>query len=441
MLLTPEGWGGNFFNAYNRKSHQLEFLEAFRFPQKKWRGEHEITVGGSFLRRTFAGSSRSRPALVLRPDGTVAERTDFSGAGHLRAQDNEVAVFAQDHWALSDRLALHAGLRYTAETLGDAVNMAPRLGLVYSPQRSGKTVLRAGFGGFYDRAPLLGGDFVHNPVRVVSYFDEKQQPLGPPLVFANAYYAVNGYGTLTPSTRNLNNTPSNYTLNLEADRELRPNTVLRLSYLFSRSHHQFIVNPQVVPSFGPALLLSDRGGSRYQEFETTLHLRGRESSEYTVSYVHSEARGDLNILGQIYVPFEQPFIRPNDCASLPSDVPHRLIAWARFKTHLWGITAGPFLDFHSGFPYSVLDVLQNYAGKPDSRRFPRFFSLDTKLGKEFRLPFPWVKNHVLRGELTIFNLTNYYNPRDVINNLTSPIFGHYLGFQHRFLDTTLGIIY
>jgi len=441
MLLTPEGWGGNFFNTYDRESHQVELLETFRFPQREWHGKHNLEVGGTLLRRDFAGSSQSRPALVRREDGTVAERIEFLGTGNLNAKDYEVAVFAQDQWALNDRLAVHGGLRYTAQTLGDAVNMAPRLGLVYSPERSGRTVLRAGFGAFYDRAPLLGGDFVHNPERAVTYFNAQQEPLGPPLVFHNAYYAVNGSGAVTPSNRNLNSTPSNYTLSLEADRELRPNAVFRLSYLLSRSHHQFIVNPLTVANFGPALLLSDQGSSRYHEFEATLHFRGRESSEWTVSYVQSGAQGDLNTLAQIYVPFEQPLIRPNGYARLPSDVPHRLIAWGRFKTHLWGITAGPLLDFHSGFPYSDVDELQNYVGRPNSRRFPRFFSLDTKLAKEFRLPFPWVKKHLMRGELTIFNLTNYDNPRDVVNNQASPIFGHYLGFQHQFFDSALDIIY
>lgn len=441
MLLTPEGWGGNFFNAYDRESHQVELLETFRFPQRNWHGKHDIEVGGTLLRRDFAGSSHSRPVVVQREDGTVAERIDFLGAGDLQAKDYEVAVFAQDQWALNDQLAFHAGLRYTAQTLGDAVNMAPRVGLVYSPEHSGRTVLRAGFGAFYEHAPLLGGDFVHNPTRVVTYFNEQQEPLGPPLVFPNAYYGVDGNGVVTPSSRNLNNTPANYTLSLEADRELRPNTVFRLSYLLSQSHHQFIVNPFVSANFGPALLLSDQGSSRYHEFEATLHFRGRESSEWTVSYVQSGAQGDLNTLAQIFVPFEQPVIRPNGYARLPWDVPHRLIAWGRFKTHLWGITAGPFLDFHSGFPYSDVDVLQNYVGEPNARRFPRFFSIDLKLGKEFRLPFPWVKQHLMRGELTIFNLTNYDNPRDVINNLASPMFGHYLGFQHQFFDSSLDIVY
>ena len=110
-------------------------------------------------------------------------------------------------------------------------------------------------------------------------------------------------------------------------------------------------------------------------------------------------------------------------------------------THFWGIEASPVVDWHSGFPYSLLNEYQGYVGFPNSERFPRFFSLDLKLGKEFRLPLPWVKNHVLRGSLTVFNLTNHSNPRDVYSNIASPSFNHFVGLQHRFYDTSVDILY
>jgi len=117
------------------------------------------------------------------------------------------------------------------------------------------------------------------------------------------------------------------------------------------------------------------------------------------------------------------------------------VSWGRFKTHVWGITANPVIDYHSGLPYALVDVRQDYVGQPNTRRFPRFFSLDLKLSKEFRLPLPWLKNHLMRGALTIFNVTDHTNPRDVFNNISSPFFGHFAGNQHRFLDTSLDVIY
>ncbi len=441
MLVTPNGWGGNFFNTYRRYSDQEQGQETYKFPQRHWLGKHELTLGGSLLHRSYSGSSNSRPVLILRADGTLAERIDFLGPGSLSAGDFEGAFFVADHWAPSEPVSFDIGVRYSGQSLGSHGNVAPRMGVAYSPGREGKTVLRAGVGLFYDHSQLLAEDFTSNPTRSVSFFDEAGTLQGPPLVYQNGYAHVDESGVLSTSQNPLGSVPHNWSWSLEADRELTPRVVLRLSYISSRTYSQFIVNPLTQLPTGPSLLLTDQGASRYQEFESTVRYRRSDSSEWNFSYVYSLARGDLNTLAEIYVPFEAPVIRPDAYANLPSDTPQRIVTWGRFKTHIWGISADPLIDFHSGLPYSPVDVLQNYVGPPNSARFPHFFSLNLKLSKEFHLPLPWIKNHVMRGALTIFNVTDHTNPRDVYNNTASPFFDHFVGNQHRFFDTALDVIY
>lgn len=454
MLITPDGWGGNYFNSYTRSSSQQEILEAYEFPSREWRGKHALKVGGDFVRRAYLGSSRSHPVALLRPDGSTAERIDFGGPARLTVEDTELAAFAQDHWAFNNELALDAGLRFSGQTVGEPAAIAPRLGLVYSPGGDGKTIFRGGAGIFYDRLPLLAGTFTENPSRTVSYFDTQENLIGSPLVFENAYIKTDEKGNqVVPSRNRLDSTPYNLTWNIEADREIRPHLVLRLSYLTSRTRNTFIVDPQCLPAnffvvgapcpagSNPVLLLSNTGGSRYHELESTLRLRATESADVNFSYVHSLARGDLNNLTQIYAPFEQAVIRPNLFGDLPSNIPNRIVTWGRFKIP-WQVTASPLFDVHTGFPYSKLDVLQNYVGAPNSRRFPAFLSLDLKLSKDFRLPIiPWLKNHKFRGAIAIYNITNHSNPRDVFANLASPLFGHFAGFQHRSYETWVDIVY
>lgn len=454
MLVTPNGWGGNFFNSYTRDSSQQEVMEAYEFPSREWYGKHGVKVGAEIIRRAYHGISRSHPVLLLRPDGSTAERIDFTGPGSQGVEDTELAVFAQDHWAFNDRVVLDAGLRYSGQTVGEPAAIAPRLGLVYSPGGDGKTIFRGGTGIFYDRLPLLAGDFTENPTRTLSFFDAKGVLIGSPLVLQNAYIKVNEGGTrVTPSNHRLDSTPYNLTWSFEADRELRPRVVIRVSYLSSRTHDEFTVGPQCLPAnipitgpqcpagSNPVLLLSNTGGSHYHEVESTLRVRATENTDVNFSYVHSRARGDLNTLEQLFAPFEQPVIRPNQFANLPSNIPNRIITWGRFKIP-WQITASPIFDVHSGFPYSKVDVLQNYVGTPNSSRFPAFLSLDLKLSKDFHLPFlPWVKNHKFRGAFGVYNVTNHANPRDVFSNIFSPFFGHFVGFQHRSYDTWLDIVY
>ena len=442
MIVTPLSFGGNYFNSWTRKSSEAELSQTYRFAPKQWLGKHELEFGASFMRRSYSGTSRSRPVLLLRTDGSLAERIDFTGPGSLEATDNETAFFFQDHWAFDSHLALDAGLRFSTQNMGEPAAFAPRLGMVYSPGERGKTVFRAGVGVFYDRVPLLAGDFISNPTRTVSLFDPQGVLEGPPLTLRNAYIRVDEKGRrIVPSNNRLASTPYNITWNVEADHELLPHLLLRLSYLSSRTLNQFVIDPRILSGSEPTLLLSNTGGSRYHEFETTLRFRPAESADLNFSYVNSRARGDLNTMTSIFVPFEQPVIRPNRFGTLPSNVPNRFVAWGRFQLP-WQMTASPVLDIHSGFPYSAVDDRQNYVGGPNSLRLPAFASLDLKLTKDFRFPIiPWLKNRKLRVGFTIFNLTDHANPRDVFNNVTAPTFGQFLGFQHRFYDLGFDILY
>jgi hypothetical protein len=63
--------------------------------------------------------------------------------------------FAQDEWRAAPKLTLSFGLRFENETIiKDRNNFAPRLALAYAPFKENKTVLRAGFGIFYNRVLL-----------------------------------------------------------------------------------------------------------------------------------------------------------------------------------------------------------------------------------------------------------------------------------------------
>ena len=442
MLVTPDGWGGNFFDGYGRDSNQQELSEKYQFPQRQWHGKHELRIGAEADRRSYSGDDTSRPVMIERQDASLAERIDFSGSAHLRSTDTEVAVFGEDHWVLRHNLTLDYGLRYSYQTVGEPAAFAPRSGVVYSPGSSGKTVFRGGLGVFYDRVPLLAGDFTQNPERIVTYYNLLGMPTGPPTVFQNAYFKTQENGTeVIPSRNRLDSAPHNVTWNVEADREFTPAVLARVSYLSSRTYQEFTVNPLVQPAIGPTLLLTNTGVSRYNEFESTLRLRPVTNADMSFSYVHSQARGDLNTLSALYVPFENPVIVPNLFGTLPSNIPDRFITWANLKLPA-ELTLSPVFDVHSGFPYSAIGVLQNYVGPPDSLRFPAFASLDLKVSKDFRISFvPWLREHKMRLSVAVFNLTNHSNPRDVYNNLASPFYGHFEGFQHRFYDAYVDILY
>lgn len=431
MLITPEGWGGNFFDTWTRASNQYQLRPVYQSPLKEWWGRHQVKVGVDFSHRSFDGTDHSHPIELLRQDGSLAEQIDFQGNGGLRARDTEVAEFVQDHWTLNDRLALDLGGRLSSESVGRSAAFAPRAGLVYAPTQDRKTIIRAGGGLFYDRVPLLAADFLDNPTRVASFYNETGA-LVDSLIFQNAYVALVPVRGLVQVGHSLDSSPRNSTLNFEVDREVSRSAVIRISYLYSHTQDLYVVTPLAAGAHS-LLGLADTGGSHYHELEATLHYRPTERSVLNVSYVRSRARGDLNTLSDVFVPFEQPVIRPDVSGTLAQDVPNRVVGWGIFSLP-WNLTVSPVVDVHSGLPYSDVDALQNYVGTPNNQRFPAFFSLDLKVYREFQLHLPFLgkeKKRKLRFGLYSVNVTGHSNALEVYSNVTSPFFGHFVGFQHR----------
>jgi hypothetical protein len=444
MLITPNGFGGNYFNSYQRYAGQQELLETYTFPQTRKLGAHNFLFGGDFFHRAYNGTSTSQPEMITTSSGTLLERIDFSGPANLSDEDTEFEAFGQDHWLLSQSLSVDYGVRFSSENIGNTAEFAPRFGFVYSPTHTGSTVIRGGEGRFYNREALLAADYSENPTRTMTFYSPEGIPLGPPQVWTNGYSIIGDNGRIiTPINQHLGVTPYDRTWSLEVDQELKPTWLLRVSYLANRSYDQFVVNPERLANGTNAFLLSDQGSSQYQEVDATTRWQAGEKADVNFAYVHSLDRGDLNTLGQLYVPFEQPIIHPDFFADLPSDIPDRVITWGQFLAP-WGLTLSPVFDIHNGFPYSSYNVFQHYVGQPDSYRFPLFYSLDLKISKDFHLPFVhfgFLRKHEFRGAIGIFDLTNHMNPVDIYNNTGSPFYAHFIGFQHMTFNTWFDLIY
>ena len=427
MLITPEGWRGNFFNSRNRTGNQIEAMPTFQFSRKNWLGTHDLTIGASLVHRSYTGATQSHPTQVLREDGSLAETIEYRGRGVFDSAETEIAEFAQDHWIVNDRFSVDAGIRLSTQSNGRTAALAPRAATSYSLDRSHRTILRAGVGVFYDRVPLLAATYAGNPARVVSLYDQTGRLVGTPMVYQYVY--VDQHGSVRTSG-DPGTSPRNVTWNIGIDRELRRNLTARLNYLQSKTTDVYTIEP-LTGVTGPLLGLEHTGNSRYREFQTSLNYRVGEGSQVSAAYIRSSTRGDLNTLASMFVPFAEPVIRPNANTWLASDVPNRLVGSGIVQLP-WHLTVSPVIDVHTGLRYSYVDTVQDYVGTPNSHRFPTYFSVDVKLYREFKLPdISMMKNAKLRVGIYSLNLTNHQNARDVISSVESPYFGHFLGFQHR----------
>jgi hypothetical protein len=184
-------------------------------------------------------------------------------------------VFVQDEWQIVPQLLLSYGLRYEYETiLRDADNFGPRFSFAYSPFESGKLVLRAGAGIFFNR-PLLRtiDDFTLG--RQQLFFDTnllrdpqtgKQMTVEQRRAFIAANLRFPGtlsenspivreFGVLnTDFSRRLDpalRIPESYQVNAGVERDLGHGYSMEANFTFTRGAHlwrEFNVNAPVLPS-------------------------------------------------------------------------------------------------------------------------------------------------------------------------------------------------
>jgi hypothetical protein len=442
MTINPEGWGGNYFDTSSRNADQFEILPSLQLHTKTWHGTHEIRVGFDFLYRTFLGTSLSREINLLNQDGTTAEQIAFTGAGALRGSDSESSEYVEDHWTLTKKLSLTLGIRLSSQTIGLDAAFAPRVGIAYSIPRW-NTVLRGSTGLIYSHVPLLAQDFADNQTRQIAFLTGPQA--GQSFTLQNVYLPDGSLANIT-SPEQPGNSPRTVTWNIESETAIRRNVTLRLSYYETHTVDLFLVNPILPTSPGgnAFLALENTGSASYRQASATARYSPNEKMEANASYSWSRARGDLNTLSDTFIPFQIPVIRPNQYGIQPSDIPNRLLVWGYVHLPFWSLVFSPVADMHSGFAYSNIDVFQNYVGVPNSLRFPTYFSLDVKVYRDFpiRIPFkerPSGKIRKIRIGVYSVDVTNRQNPHDVYNNIASPIFGQFAGFQRRFTGLALGL--
>jgi Carboxypeptidase regulatory-like domain len=128
-------------------------------------GAHALRAGVDFLYNgdsiTYPRSSRGSYSFSSLPNFLIGNYSGFSqtfGDPVVSQGNPNVGVFAQDEWRVGSRLTLNAGLRYDVQWLEtintDRNNLAPRIGIAWSPTSSQNLVVRANAGLFFDRVPL-----------------------------------------------------------------------------------------------------------------------------------------------------------------------------------------------------------------------------------------------------------------------------------------------
>jgi len=419
MTLYPYSNSGPYFAVQDRFTNFYQWAQTLHWRPIEAAGRHLLAAGYSYAYSDYSGAITNAPVNVLRGDSTLSSTIRYGSGLTSAATKNDFALFLQDNWQVSSRLTLDLGVRLDHDSLSSqAVNIAPRIGFVFAPTHDGKTAIRGGIGLFYDKIPFNVAVFAKYPAQTITdYAGDGTSVIDGPLTYT---HTAPSSGLLVP-----------YSLGwtVQFDRELLRGVLFRLGYESRKVSREFYVNP--LQSLNNAQLqLLNNGTQKYSEFLAMVRWQATERTSIYGSYVWSRARGDLNDYNRFFGNFPAPLIRPNQYGPLASDAPNRGL--------FWGVIALPYkfdfvpiFDVHTGFPYSALDQNWNYLGKEDQAgRFPTFIGFDVKL--QYPVDFTYKKHHIqFRAGLTVYNVLNHFNPRDVQQYFDSPLYGGLYNSVHR----------
>jgi len=303
-------------------------------------------------------------AVTVNGGGASFYSLSSNASGIATANESwlDGAVFVQDDWRIRTNVTLSAGLRFeTQNNVADHADFAPRVGVAWAldgnaKNKSPKTVLRAGFGIFYDRftsdlvleQELLNGVIqqqylIQNP----SFFDPNK--VVPPSQFAQTtssapqtIYVVN------PNLR----TPYTMQTGVSLERQLTKYANLSVTYLNSRGVHEFYTEA-TPPGTGTAqnIIYEYQAGGSFKQNQLIANSSIRMGQKlslfgyYTLNYAKSDTSGPN------YIP-SNPSDILQDYGRASFDVRHRVFFGGTVGMP-WGLRMSPFMIASSGIPFNV----------------------------------------------------------------------------------------
>ncbi len=280
----------------------------------------------------------------------LATFTQGSGNFNIDIPRNAIAFWVQDDWKIFQRLTLNLGVRYDND-LGafdpslklnnglltpqsnDNNNFAPRLGFVYDPAGTGKTVIRAGAGMFFaDISANQTIDMqIFNGVTSLqqSVIGTATQPLNLQNPFANPVAVPRqAVQPLGPNVA----TPYSLQISAGVQRELPLRAVITADYVHTRTYHDWVrLNANLLANpANPQFNLNP--STKYTAGTTVLCPNGGVTPDNTFT------SSSFNVCAQAFTNVNQ-FFTPNEAGAI-------------YDALQLGVRQSPAHGFYSGVAYT-----------------------------------------------------------------------------------------
>ncbi len=316
------------------------------------------------------------PAQIRALGGGPSQLQIVGGDPDATVRQWDVAPFVQDDWRVGKDLLLSLGIRYeTQSNIDSHLNLAPRLGFAWSPGSKGasgqaRTVVRGGFGLFYDR---FGEDLTlrahrFNGTREDQYvvsdpavldgiaFDDAGNAVSIPSVLDLAAFSLpQTTWTVSPDLQ----APYTIQSSLSLERQLPGNFTATATFIASQGRHQLRSRNINAPLPDGALPLGAAAGNVYQvestgrlnQYQGILGVNNRLSRTLTLfaRYFLAWAKSDTDGAGTFPA---SSYDLSSEYGRAAIDVRQRFVLGGSL-TVPGGIRVSPFVLVSSGRPYNI----------------------------------------------------------------------------------------
>jgi hypothetical protein len=354
--VSPNNFGGTWTFASGRTGTGLTSIQAY-----------QITLQG--LQNSLT------PAQIRAQGGGATQFAIAAGNPQATVSQLDFGGFVQDDWKFRPNLTLSFGLRYENQThIKSSLNFAPRFGFAWAPgaslQKASKTVIRGGFGIFYDRVS-------ENLTLAASRFNgtNQQQYIVTNPAVLDSFPTVPSIATLTAFSTPITidrlamdlRTPYTMQGAISVERQLLPNLKVSATFSHARTLHllrTLAVNAPLPGTFNPLIpnsgvrpfgsannIFQYESTGRFDQNMLTFNVVNSFSrrGSVTVNYTFAKASSDTDGTGSFPA---NSYDLSGEYGRASNDIRHRLTVVGSYRGP-WGLSFNPFVIITSGAPFNI----------------------------------------------------------------------------------------